>query len=606
MFGLFSKERELKKTLLVFLLGSLAIIGCNQNKSSGNKETVPPPKSSSPAVTAAQTGDLDPITDTNAKAGGTLNTWGSGFPKSFNVWLDNNTLSQEIMGLLFEGLVALHSTKNEPVGVLAESWTISPDGKKFSFKMNPNARWSDGKPVTAGDVQFYYDVIMNPKNMTSIYRVELKRFKRPEVIDDRTLSIEALETHWSNFWSAAGLVAFPRQVWKDVDFNKQNFDFPVVSGPYKIKTVEKNRFCLLERRDDWWGRTRRYMQGKYNIGFIKYKFMEDRNKVLEAFKKGDYDVYPVYTSSLWIKQTDFEAVRKGWAVRQEIFNREPIAYQGFSINMRREKFKDVRVRQALSYCINRELMNEKLMFNQYFMLNSYYPDLYPNNSNPDAPVVRFNPDTARALLRAAGWEVGGDGILAKGRKQLEVSILTQSDDLRHLNIYIEDLKKIGIKAGIEQLSLSSVRKRIDNHDFDLIWQNWSASRLRDPEASWHSSTADQIASNNPSGVKDATIDSLIEKQKTEMNSDKRDAILRLIDKRLCAIVPYVLLWQADHHRMLYWNKFGTPRYVFDKFDREDCIVVYWWVDPAKETALRQAMKAGTSLPIPPPEVRYTE
>jgi microcin C transport system substrate-binding protein len=553
-----------------------------------------------------QEGDIDPIADTGAQSGGTFTAWGGGFPKSLNVWLDNNSFSAEVMGLLFEGLVSLHSTKNEPVGVLAKSWTVSDDGRMFTFNINPKACWSDDTPVTAGDIQFYYDVIMDPKNMTSLFRVDLKRFKRPQVIDDKTIVIEAVETHWSNFWTAAGLYAFPKHVWNDVDFNKQNFEFPVVSGPYRVKTMEKNRYCMLEHRDNWWGRSRKYNRGKYNFAFIKYKFMEDQNKVLEAFKKGDFDAYPMYTSSIWMMKTDFDAVRKGWVARQEIYNNEPKGFQGFAINMRKDKLKDVRVRQALSYCINRELMNEKLMFNQYFLLNSYFPDLYPDNINPAAPMIRFNPDTARALLQAAGWEVGSDGILAKNGKPLEISLLTPMEDLRHLNIYAQDLKRIGAKPIIEQLSLSSVRKRVDNFDFDLFWVNWGASRLRDPEAAWHSGTADQTASNNYSGVKDTILDSLITLQKTEMNIDKRNDILRSIDKRLCEIVPYVLLWQADHHRILYWNKFGTPRYLFDKFNREDAIVTYWWFDQAKNEVLQKAMKDGQTLPRLPEEVRYTE
>ena len=286
-----------------------------------------------------------------APKGGTYTAWGGGFPKSLNVWLDNNSFSQEIMGYLFESLVSLHSTKNEPVGILAESWTISDDKKIFTFKINRNARWSDGQPISAEDVQFYYDVIMNPHNMTSLYRVDLQRLFRPEIIDEKTIRVRARGTHWSNFWVASGLNAFPKHIWNSVDFNKQNFDFPVVSGPYKIKTVEKNRYLVLERRADWWGAAKKYNQGKYNFEFVKYKFMEDQNKTLEAFKKGDFDAYAIYTSSLWMKQTDFEAVQKGWVVKQKVYNMEPKAYQGFAINMRREKFQDMRVRRALCFLI---------------------------------------------------------------------------------------------------------------------------------------------------------------------------------------------------------------------------------------------------------------
>ncbi|MBN1254876.1 MAG: ABC transporter substrate-binding protein [Deltaproteobacteria bacterium] len=557
-------------------------------------------------VAIEERGEFDPIANPKAVKGGTYTTWGSSFPKSLNVFLDSNSFSAEVTGMFFEPLVSLHTTKNEPVGILAESWTVSPDKKTFTFKIHPVARWSDGKPVTAEDVQFYYDVMMNPKNMTSIYRVSLKRFDRPKIIDTQTIEISAKEIHWKNFWDACGMVALPKHVWKDVDFNKQNFAFPVVSGPYSLKEVKKNRYIVLERRPDWWGRIKRYNQYKYNFDYIKYKFMEDRNKALEAFKKGEFDAYAIYTSSIWAKKTDFEQVKKGWVVKQRVYNREPKGFQGFAINLRRPLFQDVRVREALCHLLNRESMNEKLMFNEYFLLNSYYPDLFPDNVNPAVPFRTYNPEKARALLHDAGWRVGSDGFLQKDGKTFEISFLTYSVDHRHLNIYLEDMKKVGIKARIEQLSMSSVRKRLDNHEFDLYWINWGASRLRDPESLWHSSTADQIATNNISGVKDSKVDQLTDAQKTEMSLDRRNDILKKIDKRLNEIIPYVFLWQADHNRILYWNRFGTPAYVFDKFSREDSIIAYWWIDPNKDRALKEAIKNNTPLPQEPEVVRYRD
>jgi microcin C transport system substrate-binding protein len=334
--------------------------------------------------------------------------------------------------------------------------------------------------------------------------------------------------------------------------------------------------------------------------------MEDRTKALEAFKKGVFDAYAIYTSSIWMKQTNFDAVKKGWVVRQRIYNKEPKGFQGLAINLRRTIFQDIRVREALCLLFNRELMNEKLMFNQYFLCNSYYPDLYPNNLNPDVPTRKYNPEKARALLKEAGWLVGSDGFLRKGRKQFTITFISHQVDHRHLNIYLEDLKKVGIKASIEQLSRSTFRKRTDNHDFDMTWLSWGATRLRDPEPSWHSSTANQISTNNVPGVQDAIIDSLIEVQRTEMSLDKRNDILKEIDKRLNEIIPYVLMWQADHTRLLYWDRFGTPGYVLDKFNREDIIPAYWWVDPKKDQTLQDAMKKNLSLEPKISDVHYKE
>jgi len=557
-------------------------------------------------IVVDSTGEFDPVANTAAVPGGTYTTWGSSYPKSLNMWLDYNSFSAEVMSYLFESLVSLHSVADKPVGVLAKSWEISADGKTFTFHIDPRARWSDGVPVTARDVQFFYDVIMNPKNMTPIFRVDLKRFSRPEVVDSFTVRLTATEAHWANFWTAAGLTAFPAHAWEGKDFNQINFDFSVVSGPYAVEEIKKERYVSLKRRGDWWGRSKRYNQNKYNFAHIKYRFMEDRNKALEAFQKGDFDVYPVYTASIWAEQTNFDQIKKGWVAKHRVYNKEPKGFQGFAINLRKPIFQDVRVRQALSYLLNRELMNDKLMFNQYFLLNAYYPDMYPNNRNPDAPFFEYNPEKARKLLSDAGWKSGSDGVLVKNGQRFEITLPTASADLRHYNVYLEDLKKVGISAKIEQLSQSTLSKRVDNHDFDLYWAAWGAGRLRDPEAAWQSATADQIASNNYPGVKDKLIDSLIQAQKTEMDLGKRNAMLVRLDNQLNKIVPYVLLWQADNSRLLYWNKFGTPKYVLDKFDREDCIITYWFIDPVKQKALDEARNNNQSLPVDTGDVKYQE
>ncbi len=581
---------------LILMLGQTA---CQKKESSQNSDN-----SSAIIVAVDSAGALDPIANVNAVPGGVYNAWGFSFPKSINVWLESNSFADQIMSLMFQSLVELNSVNDSVMGNLADTWKISEDKKTFTFHIDTRAKWSDGKPVTAEDVQFYYDVMMNPKNLTSVYRVGLSRFDRPEVVDAQTIRIKANQVHWKNFWEAGGLIAFPKHIWEKMDFNQINFDFPVVNGPYILGEVKKERSITIKRRSDWWGFAKKYNRFKYNFASIHFKFMEDQVKVLEAFKKGDFDIFPVYTAKIWADQTDFDQIKKGWVIKQRIFNHEPIGFQGFALNLRRPLFQDRNVREALCFLINRELMNEKLMHNEYFLLNSYSPDLFPNNSNPDSPLRHYNPEKARALLAEAGWKVGGDGILAKGGKKFSLTIPTQSVDLRHLNVYLEDLKKVGIDAKIEQLSNSTLVKRIDNHDFDMYWAAWGSGRLRDPETNWHSKTADEVATNNYPGVKDKAIDSLIELQKSEMDLGKRNEILKQIDNRLDKVIPYVLLWQIDHKRILYWNKFGIPKNGLDKFGGEEKIITYWYKDTVKEKTLAEAMQSDKSLPLEPMDVHF--
>ena len=161
-------------------------------------------------------------------------------------------------------------------------------------------------------------------------------------------------------------------------------------------------------------------------------------------------------------------------------------------------------------------MNEKFMYNQYFLLNSFYPDLYPNNVNPEREVTPYDPEKARKLLADAGWKVNQLGKLEKDGQVFEITFLSAAEDFRHLNLYIEDLKSVGIEAKIEKINRSTLTKRIDNFEFEIFWTAWGASRLRDPESSWYSSTASQKASQNYTGVEDEEIDRLIELQKGSM------------------------------------------------------------------------------------------
>ena len=595
---------------LTRLLPFLLLMACG-------KSGAPPTTQSAPAVqdTPAQLesgGEIDPIASTDATHGGSFSSWPGDYPKSLNEWLDYNSFSVEVSALMFEPLVELHSTEDHPVGDLAESWDVSADKKTYVFHLNPAAKWSDGTPVTAADVQFYYDVIMNPKNLTSLFRVDLARFSRPDVLDAHTLRITAKEAHWKNFWVAGSMCAFPRQTWTNVDFNTINFDFPVVDGPYALDEVKTNRSIRLKRRGDWWGRVQKYNQHKYNFDYLVFKSMEDRTKALEFLKTGGFDEYFIYTAKIWAQDTNFPQVQKNWVIRQNIYNQIPKTFQGFAMNMQKPLFQDIKVRQALAYLLDRQLMNQKLMFNQYFLLNSYFPDLYPGDSNPDIPVTPYDPDKARELLKEAGWQVGADGILAKNGQQLDITILHfEGSDLRHLNIYIQDLKQVGIQAHVEIVSEATWTKRVDNHEFDMVWANWEAVRLRDPEPMWSSKTANDIAGENWCAFGDPQVDQLIGAQRTEMDLGKRNEINKQIDQRLMTLSPYVLLWQSASQRVLYWNRFGTPKYVLSKYcdngeagGPEYDPLVYWWFDPVKSAALDDAMKRDVPLPPEPAEVHY--
>jgi microcin C transport system substrate-binding protein len=217
----------MRQTLVLFLATLLAI-SCEKQAQTKPIAACP----DTPPVYENATGEFDPIAvPTEAVPCGEISLWGAAMPRSLNMWQDYNSFSVSIMSMLFEPLAELHPTENRPVGVLASTWEISPDGMNYSFEIDSRAKWSDGKPITAYDVQFYYDVIMDPKNLTPIFKVGLSRLERPEVLDSLHFTVKAIDPHWGNFWEAAGMIAFPKHIWENADFNSIRFECPVVSRP---------------------------------------------------------------------------------------------------------------------------------------------------------------------------------------------------------------------------------------------------------------------------------------------------------------------------------------------------------------------------------------
>jgi len=346
-----------------------------------------------------------PLASPDAVVGGEIRIFAGQSPKSLNYYLDNNSFTSEVFGAMYETLLDMDSINLEYVPALAERWSISDDKKTFTFWIDPKARWSDGRPVTAADVLWTFQAIMNPKNMTGAHKVALERFQPPEVLDERCIRFTAKEVHWRNLGAAGGFQILPKHVFAGRDFNKINFDFPVVSGPYRLGVFKENEYVTLVRRDNWWKRDTPGVRHTGNFRTLRFVFFAERENAFEAFKKGLLDLFPVYTARLWIKETTGEKFRKNWIVRQKVYNHKPIGFQGFAMNMRRPPFNDLRVRKAMAHLVDRAKMNRLLMYNQYFLHRSYYEDLYDKQHPCPNPLIRFDKKAARVLLAQAGYRL---------------------------------------------------------------------------------------------------------------------------------------------------------------------------------------------------------
>ena len=547
----------------------------------------------------------DPIASPDAIPGGEIRYAAAQPPKSLNAYLDNNTFSAMVFGSLYETLLWSNPLTGDYEPGLAKSWTISENKRVFTFTLDEMARWSDGKPVTAEDVRWTFDRLMDPASQTGPVKVTLQTFAKtpPEILDERTIRFTASETHWRNLGAAGGFEIMPKHAFEGGDFNKVNFFFPVVSGPYALGAMREGVELRLERRDDWWARARTATRGTMNFQTVVFRFFAEQENAFEAFKKGEIDVYPVYTARIWATETSGPKFDSNWIVRRRVRNHHPTGFQGFAMNLRRPPFDDVRVRRAMAYALNREKMNATLMYGEYFLHKSYFEDLYDRFHPCDNTEYGFDKDKARELLAEAGYEPDPEtGLLRKNGAPLSFTFLTRdgSSD-KFLAPYAEDLRDIGVEMKIERKDWAAWSRDMDDYNFDMTWAAWSSGLFKDPEGMWSSAEADRPGGNNITGFRSADVDRLIERQKSVFDLRERNDICRLIDALVTDQVPYVLLWNTDSIRLLYWDKFGTPPTVLSKFGDERSLLTYWWADEDSRADLEAAMADGEALP-PRPDV----
>ena len=318
--------------------------------------------------------------------------------------------------------------------------------------------------------------------------------------------------------------------------------------------------------------------------------------------------FPVYTSRIWINETGGDAFSKNHIIKQKVQNHRPVGFQGFAMNMRIPPFDNILVRQAMAYLLDRDKMNRTLMYSQYFLHRSYFEDLYSDTHPCPNPEITLNKKKARELLAQAGWKVNPEtGILEKNGKKFTFKFLTRAaSSEKFLSIYAEDLKDAGIEMVIDKKDWASWARDMEEFNYQMTWASWSSGVFKDPESMWASSEADRKSGNNITGFKNKTVDELIEKQKTIFDIARRNDICRQIDQIIYKQYPYVLLWNIDYTRLLYWNKFGMPPTVLSKYGDESSALWYWWVDEDSAAALDDAVRMDSLLPPKPPSVRFDE
>jgi microcin C transport system substrate-binding protein len=554
----------------------------------------------------------------DAPKGGTFSLVGWGGITTFNS-LNNFILkgdAAEGLDLLFDTLMTRAADEPDAVyGLVAESAEVADDGMSVTFYLRPEARFSDGSPLTADDVAFSFDALKSKGH--PIYAQTLQDVVKAEALDPHTVRYTFKGALVRDLpLTVAGLPILSKAYYSSHAFDQTTLEPPLGSGPYTVGDFSQGRTILYRRNPDYWARDLPVNRGRWNFDAIRFEYFRDRTASMEAFKAGAYDFREEFTSKVWATEYDFPAIRDGRVKKEVVPDETPSGTQGFFLNMRREQLKDPLVRRALDLAFDFEWTNRNIFYGLYTRTESFFENSPMNavGAPPEAERALLTnlgvnvPDEALGpayvpprtdgsgqdrnllleagkLLDQAGWSIkNGVRVNAKG-ELLKLEILNFEPDFDRLTApYVKNLKLLGIDVSMRMVDPAQYQRRLKSFDFDTtaeryVMRNTPGVELR----SYFGSAAASIdGSLNLAGIADPAVDALIERVITAKSRDELETAARALDRVLRAGHYWVPHWSKASNDIAYWDRFSRPE-TKPRFDRG--VLDTWWYDDAKAAKL---------------------
>ena len=488
------------------------------------------------------------------------------------------------------------------------------------FHLRDDVTFSDGTPLTAEDVLFSYEQLRS-KGLSSFRQVIAQQIAAAEVIDPHAIKFTFKPDYPRRdvIQSAGGLPIFSKA---DFEANardlEQTMQVPFVgSGPYVFDSADMNRRVTYRRNPDYWGADLPINRGRFNFDRIRFEYFSDYDAAFEAFKAGEYTFRREVSSIIWATRYDFPALNSGAVIKESLPDGNLASGQAWVLNLRRPHWQDIRVRQAIGLMFNFEWSNEALFYGLYSRVNSFWDnsDLAATGIPSEAeraliaplaadlpegvltePAVtaptsgerqldRRNMRAAAALLDAAGWTVGPDGMRqnADGRPlQLEILNDSQTFD-RVINPFVANLRAIGVDARNVRVDNAEYENRKRTFDFDMISDHLGQSAI--PGAGlqqyFGSASADDVF--NVMGLQNPAIDALISAVERATTRDDMTTAVHALDRSLRALRFWVPQWYNASHFVAYYDQYGRPE-TLPPLDLGE--LDFWWFDEDRAAALR--------------------
>jgi microcin C transport system substrate-binding protein len=562
-----------------------------------------------------------------APKGGTIRLWSVDTFETLNPFILKGR-KEAWNGLIFDTLMA--GAQDEPdslYGLVAKSVELPADKSWVVFNLDPRARFHDGSPITSADVVFTYRTLV--KDGHPRFRIIFRDVAKAEALGARKVRFSFKPgVHRDLPTRLATLPVLSKAYYATAAFKKTTFIAPLSSGPYRVGKVENGRSIAYQRVKDYWARDLPVNRGRWNFDNIRVDYFRDRDVAFQAFFKQSgkgYDFREEFTSRSWATQYDKPPVRRGLIVRETLPDETPSGTQVFAFNLRRDKFKDRRVREALDLAFDFEWTNKNLFFGLYERTNSMFENstlaatgkpspaelelleplrhMIPKEvfGKPyDAPVtdgkggIRGNLRKAVRILRQAGYRVRNGVLRGPDGKPFTIEfLLFEATFNRILNPYIRNLERLGIRASIRIVNVAAFKYRTDHFDFDAIVERYAMPLTPGVEQRnyFASAYADVPGTRNLSGIKDPAVDALIEKIIEAPTREGLVAAVRALDRVVMWNRYTVPQWYKGSHAIAYWNRFDRPK-LKPKYARG--VIDTWWYNPEKAAMIA----AGKAPPGP--------
>ena len=499
--------------------------------------------------------------------------------------------------------------------LLAKEFEFPEDKSYVGFILDERAKFSNGQPVLADDVIFSFNSLIEKGQ--PLYKVYYADVDHVEKINDYHVRFyfKAGSQNRELPLILAQMSIYSAADWQGKDFAEPSLVPPVGSGPYILDKFEVNKYIQFKRRDDYWAKDLPTRKGMFNFDELRYDYYQDTTVTLQALFAGNIDTREEYIAKIWATGYDNDIIKRGKVLKKEIKHNNASPLQNFAFNLRKDKFKDKRVRQAISLAFNFDWANENLFYNQYQRITSYFPNTgmeaqglpqgeelkilekykdrldksifttppsLPQHPTPQA--TRENLKQAVKLLQEAGYDfVDGKMTNLTTGEPLEFEVLGNSANgssfTRVMLPFIANLKKIGIKLKFRNIEPSVFKNRLDNFDFDMAIAGFGVSRMPGNEQLeiWGSSSADVKGSYNILGLKNPVVDELIKGVITAQEKDEYEAYVRALDRVLLNgwyLIPH---WFSPTQRVAYWDKFEQPQTEI----KTGFLPYTWWMKDIK-------------------------